>query len=132
MIREGSQSKDLAALLPLVDDHTWPQCMLVSDDRHPDDLLREGHMNAIVNRAMAIGMDPVRALTLATWTPAQHFRLKRRGAIAPGYQADFSLSPTLNPWNPQRVFKRGVKWQDGQTPCGPSIHGLSHPFRPAP
>jgi adenine deaminase len=109
MIREGSQSKDLADLLPLVDEYTWPQCMLVSDDRHPDDLLREGHMNAIVNLAMTKGMSPVRALTLATWTPARHFCLGRRGALAPGFQADFTLSPTLNPWNPQRVFKRGIE-----------------------
>jgi len=115
MLREGSQSKDLAALLPVVDDRTWPRCMLVSDDRHPDDLLREGHMNAIVNRAMQLGMDPVRALTLATWTPARYFGLARRGAIAPGYLADFSLSATLNPWTPVRVFKRGVEIaQDGK------------------
>jgi len=107
MLREGSQSKDLAALLPVVDDYTWPRCMLVSDDRHPDDLLREGHMNAIVNRAMQLGMDPVRALTLASRTPARYFGLARRGAVAPGYAADFSLSPTLNPWTPVRVFKQG-------------------------
>lgn len=113
MIREGSQSKDLAALLPLVDQHTWPQCMLVSDDRHPDDLLREGHMNAIVNLAMARGMNPVLALTLASWTAARHFRLARRGALAPGFHADFTLSPTLNPWNPQRVFKGGREVANG-------------------
>jgi adenine deaminase len=107
MLREGSQSKDLAQLLPLVDSYTWPRCLLVSDDCHPDDLVRQGHMNAIVNRAMALGLDPVRAITLATWSPASYFRLPRRGAIAPGYLADFSISPTLNPWDPQRVFKRG-------------------------
>ncbi len=109
MIREGSQSKDLAALLPLVDDHTWPQCLFVSDDRHPDDLLRDGHMNVIVNRAMALGMEPIRALSLATLTPARNLALARRGAILPGYMADFSLSPTLSPWNPRRVFKGGVE-----------------------
>lgn len=115
MLREGSQSKDLEALLPVVDDHSWPHCMLVSDDCHPDDLLREGHMNSIVNRAMQLGMDPVRALTLATWTPARYFGLKRRGAIAPGYRADFSLSPTLTPWKPVRVFKNGKEVaRDGQ------------------
>jgi adenine deaminase len=107
MLREGSQSKDLEQLLPLVDQHTWPRCMLVSDDCHPDDLVREGHMNAVVNRAMALGLDPVMALTLATWTPAAYFRLQRRGALAPGYYADFTVSPTLSPWDPQRVFKRG-------------------------
>ncbi|ROR01561.1 adenine deaminase [Desulfosoma caldarium] len=107
MIREGSQSKDLAALLDAVTDTTWPRCLFVSDDRHPTDLLREGHMDAIVNRAMALGMDPVRALTLASWNPAQLFGLRRRGALAPGYMADFSVSPTLRPWNPVMVFKDG-------------------------
>ncbi len=150
MIREGSQSKDLAALLPLVDEHTWPQCLLVSDDRHPDDLLHEGHMNAIVNQAMAKGMDPVRALALASWTPARHFGLARRGALAPGFQADFTLSPTLNPWNPQHVFKRGVEvaragrllsdprsWpQTGKPPASPmkisgfSLEDLAVPAQP--
>ncbi len=109
MIREGSQSKDLKNLIGIVNDQTWPHCMLVSDDVHPDDLITRGHMNAIVNRAMQFGLEPVRAITLATWTAANHFRLPRLGAIAPGYFADFSISPTLNPWNPVRVFKRGVE-----------------------
>ena len=109
MIREGSQSKDLAALLPVVGDQTWPQCMFVSDDRHPDDLRREGHMNAIVNQAMSMGMEPVRALTLASWTPARYFGLSRRGAIAPGFRADLTLSPALSPWKPLVVFKDGVE-----------------------
>ncbi len=107
MIREGSQSKDLQALLPAVGDQSWPRCMFVSDDRHPDDLLRLGHMNAIVNRAMSLGMKSVRALTLASWTAARYFGLSRQGAIAPGFQADFTLSRTLDPWVPSRVFKHG-------------------------
>jgi len=109
MIREGSQSKDLAQLLPLINQTTWPRCLLVTDDRHPDDLLREGHMNAVVNRAMSCGLDPILALTLATWTAAALFRLPRHGALAPGYRADFSISPTLNPWTPMRVFKAGME-----------------------
>ncbi|MEM5787652.1 MAG: adenine deaminase [Syntrophobacteraceae bacterium] len=109
MIRQGSQSKDLEQLIGVVDDRNWPHCMFVSDDVHPDDLIHKGHMNVVVNRAMELGMEPVRAITLATWTPANHFRLSRRGALLPGYLADFSLSPTLNPWNPVRVFKRGAE-----------------------
>jgi adenine deaminase len=132
MLREGSQSKDLAQLLPLVDEHTWPRCLLVSDDCHPDDLVRQGHMDAIVNRAMALGLDPIRAITLATRTPAAYFGLSRQGALAPGYLADFSISPTLNPWDPQRVFKRGrevarhgrllvnpEEWPQPQPPASP-------------
>ncbi|MGA2403823.1 MAG: adenine deaminase [Syntrophobacteraceae bacterium] len=115
MIRQGSQSKDLEKLVGIVNDSTWPNCMFVSDDVHPDDLISKGHMNAIVNEAMALGMDPVRAITLACWTPANYFRLRRRGALAPGFVADFNLSPTLNPWNPVRVFKGGIEIaQEGQ------------------
>ncbi|MFZ2447971.1 MAG: adenine deaminase [Syntrophobacteraceae bacterium] len=121
MIRQGSQSRDMKELLGIVDDHTWPHCMFVSDDVHPDDLLRKGHMNAVVNLAMELGMEPVRAITLATWTAANHFRLPRRGAIAPGFFADFSLSPTLNPWEPVRVFKRGIEIaRDGKLLTDPS------------
>ena len=109
MIRQGSQSKDLARLIGIVNDSTWPRCMFVSDDVHPDDLIGKGHMNAIINAAMAAGMDPVRAITMASRTAAHHFRLRRRGALAPGFFADFSLSPTLNPWNPVRVFKNGIE-----------------------
>ncbi len=132
MIREGSQSKDLAALLPLIDDHSWPQCMLVSDDRHPDDLMREGHMNAIVNKAMALGLDPIRAITLASWTPARYFGLRAMGALAPGFQADLTLSPTLEPWVPVRVFKGGREVaREGRILCGafPEVTPPPSPMR---
>lgn len=109
MIRQGSQSKDLEKLIPIVNDSTWHRCMFVTDDVHPDDLVDKGHMNAIVNAAMAFGMAPARAIAMASWTPANFFRLQRRGALAPGFVADFSLSPTLNPWKPVRVFKNGIE-----------------------
>ncbi len=108
MIREGSQSKDMAALLDAVTDSSWPRCLFVSDDRHPTDLLHQGHMDIIVNRAMALGLSPMRAIALASWNPAHLFGLRRRGALAPGYIADFSVSPTLNPWQPTMVFKNGL------------------------
>jgi adenine deaminase len=109
MIRQGSQSKDLEKLIGIVNNSTWPRCMFASDDVHPDDLIGKGHMNAIVNSAMAAGMHPVRAITLASWTAARHFGLRRRGALSPGFIADFSISPTLNPWDPVRVFKTGIE-----------------------
>jgi adenine deaminase len=114
MIREGGQSKDLAKLIEIVNDSTWPRCMFVTDDVHPDDLIGKGHMNAIVNKATALGMDPVRAITLASWTPANYFHLKRRGALSPGFIADFSISPTLTPWDPLHVFKGGIEAARGR------------------
>lgn len=107
MIREGSQSKDLEALIGVIDDTTWHRCLWVSDDRHPDDLLRRGHLNVQVNRAMELGLSPPRSLALASWTPALAFGFRDRGALIPGTIADFSLSATLKPWAPERVFKRG-------------------------
>ena len=122
MIREGSQSKDLRKLIGIVNDATWPRCMFVSDDLHPDDLVGKGHMNAIINAAMSLGMDPVRAVTLASWTPAAYFRLPRRGALAPGFFADFSISPTLSPWDPVRVFKSGIEIaRDGELLSDPIL-----------
>lgn len=132
MIREGSQSKDLQALLPVVGDQCWPQCMFVSDDRHPDDLLREGHMNAIVNRATSLGMDPVRALTLASWTPARYFGLARRGAIAPGFHADFTLSSDLAPWKSSHVFKSGMEIARNGMLLADSATWQSVAFPPSP
>ncbi len=107
MIREGSQTKDLENLVGIINNVTWSRCMFVSDDKHPDELLSKGHMNVHVNRAVELGLSPIMALALATWTPSLYFNFKDRGALLPGTLADFSLSPSLHPWVPERVFKRG-------------------------
>ncbi|MCX7823020.1 MAG: adenine deaminase [Syntrophobacterales bacterium] len=107
MIREGSQSKDLETLIGLVDDNTWHRCLWVSDDRHPDDLFRKGHLNVQVNRAMDLGLSPFRSIALATFTPSIAYGLRDRGILAPGALADFSISPSLKPWVAKRVFKGG-------------------------
>lgn len=109
MIREGSQSRDLEKLLDVVNENTWPRCMFVSDDRHPDDLMKKGHLTVQVNEAMEKGLDPVRALAMVTLTPALYFGFGDRGALTPGSIADFSVSPSLNPWVPHRVFKGGIE-----------------------
>ncbi len=93
MIRQGSQSKDLEKLIGIVNDSTWRRCMFVTDDVHPDDLVGKGHMNAIVNAAMALGMAPARAIAMASWTAANFHRLPRRGALAPGIYRRFQPQP---------------------------------------
>lgn len=107
MIREGSSEKNLDALLPLVTDNTYKRCMFVVDDRSCLDLLRDGDIDAVVRKAMKRGLDPVRAIQLATINPAEYFRLDGLGAIAPGYQANLIVIDDLSNLSPDMVFYRG-------------------------
>lgn len=83
MIREGSSEKNLEALLPLVTDKTYKRCMLVVDDRSAVDLLRDGDIDAVVRKAIHLGLEPVRAIQMTTINTAEYFRLDRLGAISP-------------------------------------------------
>jgi len=106
-IREGSTARNLEALLPLVRPETAHRFLLVSDDRHPHDLLRHGHLDAILRKAVRLGMDPITALRLVTLNPAQRFGLHGRGAVAPGYLADLVVFDDLSRFTAERVFKNG-------------------------
>jgi len=107
MIREGSSEKNLDALFPLVTDKTYKRCMFVVDDRSCLDLLRDGDIDAVVRKAIKRGLDPVRAIQLATINPAEYFRLDRLGAIAPGYQANLIVIDELSNLSVDMVFYRG-------------------------
>ncbi len=91
MIREGSSAKNLAALLPLVTDRTAARVCFCSDDRDAHLLLESGHVDDILRKAIGQGLDPVRAIRLATINPALFWRLDRLGAVAPGYEANLVL-----------------------------------------
>jgi len=107
MIREGSSEKNLDALLPLVTDKTYKRCLFVVDDRSCLDLLRDGDIDAVVRKAIQRGLDPVRAIQLATINPAEYFRLDKLGAIAPGYQANLIVIDGLSELSIDMVFYRG-------------------------
>lgn len=106
-LREGSSEHNLAELAPAVTPATCDQCSLASDDRHPDDLVRLGHMDHAVRVAIGAGIPPLTAIRLATRSTARRYALRRLGAIAPGYQADFFLTDSLEDCRPRLVFKRG-------------------------
>ncbi len=108
MVREGSVTRDLAALLPLVDPRYADRVGLVTDDRLPHDLLTEGGVDHVVRAAIAGGADPAYALRCASYNHALHYRLDRRGAVAAGYFADVVVAGSLTELNAQRVYKDGA------------------------
>jgi adenine deaminase len=107
MVREGSSEKNLDALLPLVTDKTYKRCFFVVDDRSCADLLRDGDIDAVVRKAIRRGLDPVRAIQMATINTADYFRLDGRGAIAPGYFANLIVLDDLAKLKIDMVFYRG-------------------------
>ena len=107
MLREGSSEKNLEALLPLVTDKTYRRCLLVVDDRSCADLLRDGDIDAVVRKAISLGLEPVRAIQLATLNAAEYFGLKRLGAIAPGYTANLIVVGSLSRFKVDMVFYHG-------------------------
>jgi adenine deaminase len=107
MIREGSSEKNLDALLPLVTDTSYKRCFFVVDDRSCSDLLREGDIDAVVRKAIDRGLEPVRAIQMATINAAEYFRLYERGAIAPGYMANLITITDLARLEIDMVFYQG-------------------------
>ena len=107
MIREGSSEKNLDALLPLVTDNTYKRCFFVVDDRNCSDLLWEGDIDAVVRKAIERGLEPVRAIQMATINAAEYFRLHGRGGISPGYIANLITITDLAKLEIDMVFYQG-------------------------
>ena len=105
MIREGTAAKDLDALIPVLKHCNTRKCIFVTDDRHPADL--KEHINGMVRRAVEAGVDPVKAVQIASLNTAEYFGLKHLGAIAPGYKADMLILPDLKTFKPDVVIKGG-------------------------
>jgi adenine deaminase len=108
MIREGSLTKNLRDLIPAVTRYNLNRCFFVTDDRHPKDILDEGHIDFMVRTAIEMGIDPVSAVRLATINCAEYFKLDKLGAIAPGYIADILVIDSLEKPRVETVYKRGV------------------------
>jgi len=94
-------------LLPLVTMKNSRRFFFVTDDRHPKELLEEGHINSMVKKAIRWGTDPILAIQMATLNAAEYFRLDGLGAIAPGYRADMVTFDRLDRFRIKRVFKDG-------------------------
>ncbi len=113
LIREGSASKDLDSLVPLIGDFSSPFLGLCTDDRNPLDIYEQGHLDYLVRRAIALGAPMAAVYRAASWSAARGFGLADRGLIAPGYLADFLLLDDLETCAIHSVFRRGRKVTPG-------------------
>ena len=108
MIREGTGAKNLLSLIPIVNEKSSGRIMWCTDDRHPHDILEEGHIDSMVRKAIHAGIDPVIAIQMATINPADYFGISDVGAIGPGRRADLVVFSDLH--NPciEKVYCGGV------------------------
>ena len=116
MIREGTAARNLEALMPLIrSEKYFSRCMFCTDDKHPSDLLEKGHIDYICREAVRMGADPIMTVQVACLHAARYFLLNNRGAIAPGYLADFAIVEDLKDFHVVTVYKKGKRvYHEGQ------------------
>jgi adenine deaminase len=107
LIREGSAARNLQALLPLLAEYGPSRIAFCTDDREPEHIADDGHINSMVRDAVAFGIPAEDALVCATLSPALWHGLAHLGAVAPGYHADLLVLPDLEHFVPETVLKRG-------------------------
>ena len=112
MVRRGSAARNLKSLISLFDEPWNRSCLLVTDDYHPDDLLKKGHINSIIREAVELGKSAVVGIRMATIQAAKHFKLDFVGAVAPGYVADLVVLDDLQGMAVKNVYKNGEKVVD--------------------
>ncbi|HSY43570.1 MAG TPA: adenine deaminase, partial [Candidatus Acidoferrum sp.] len=108
LLREGSTERNLEHLLPLINSHNAQNCSFATDDKLAGDLVKEGHIDHAVRKAIQGGVPPIAALQIATINTARHYRLQNLGAIAPRYWADFIVFDDLKRFRVRQVYKKGV------------------------
>ena len=106
-IREGSAAKNLEALIKGVTPQNSRRVLFCTDDRHPGDILSEGHIDNNLRQAICGGISAVAAIRMATLNAAECYQLSHLGAIAPGYQADLIVFESLEEMRIAKVFKQG-------------------------
>jgi adenine deaminase len=107
MIREGTAARNLEALMGMFQPPYHQRAMLVTDDKHPYDILRLGHIDDIVRQAIRYGADPCIAIKMGSFNAATYFGLRDYGAVAPGYHADLIILSDLEQVSVHKVIKNG-------------------------
>ena len=106
-LREGSVTRNVNDLLKGVTPGNWHRVLFCTDDKHPEDIKKEGHINYNINLAIKQNIPAIEAIKMATLNAANCYRLHDKGAIAPGYQADFFTFDSLEKIEAKSVYKNG-------------------------
>ena len=115
LIREGSAARNLIDLIGEVNPHNARRCLFCTDDRQPQDILSDGHIDNHLRIAVKRGIDPLTALSMASLNAAECYRLKGKGAIAPGYDADLVVVEDLADFKVKEVYSKGnLTVKDGE------------------
>jgi adenine deaminase len=108
LLREGSTERNLEHLVPLINAHNAQNCSFATDDKLAGDLVKEGHIDHCVRKAIRLGVPPMTAIQIATIHTARHYRLRNFGAIAPRYWADFIVFDSWKKFSIRQTYKKGV------------------------
>jgi adenine deaminase len=127
LIREASAARNLEALIPLAREYGPSRIAFCTDDREPEHIAADGHINSMVRDAVALGIPPEDALVMASLNPASYHGLDRLGAIAPGYRADLLALPDLESFVPELVLKAGRPLEE--VPAVPVPDWVRHTVR---
>jgi adenine deaminase len=108
-IREGSGAKNLEKLIKglIKYDMNLDRCVFCTDDKHLDDIRKDGHISYNIKKAVKLGLNPIEVICMATINAANCYKLKRLGAVAPGYSADLLIFDSFEQFNVDKVFYRG-------------------------
>lgn len=112
LVREGSVSKDLHALMPIITERLSPFLALCTDDRNPLDIAEQGHLDYMIRTAIAAGVEPIAIYRAASISAARAFGLRDRGLVAPGWRADLAIIDSLENCKAEMVFSGGRKVDD--------------------
>ncbi|KNY19247.1 adenine deaminase [Methylobacterium sp. ARG-1] len=124
LIREGSVSKDLHALAPILTERTAPFLAFCTDDRNPLDIAEEGHLDYVIRTAIALGAPPLAAYRTASWSAARAVGLHDRGLVAPGQRADLVVLDDFEACRVAQVFSAGRLVEDALFAGRPAIEPI--------